>query len=98
LSRKIKYSVRAIEEQIAILEYIFQKFGSSKANEVFQKISQTLELIAENPQMYPESKRKVGVRKCVFSPQTSIYYRIKNEEIEVITFRPNRLDPTKFKI
>jgi len=98
LSRRIKYSLRAIEEQIAILEYIVQKFGNSKANEVFQKMNQTLELISKNPEMYPESKRKSGLRKCVFSPQTSIYYRIKAEEIEVITLRPNRIDPTKFKI
>jgi plasmid stabilization system protein ParE len=98
LGRKIKYSLRAIEEQIEILEYIVHKFGLSKANEVFLEMNQTLELIAKNPEMYPASKRKSGLRKCVFSPQTSIYYRIHSEEIEVVSFRPNRIDPMKFKI
>lgn len=98
MRRRIKYSLRAIEEQTAILEYIVQKFGRSKANEVFQKMNLTMELIAENPAMYPESTRKPMLRKCVFSPQTSIYYRIEGEEIEIISFRPNRMDPGKFKI
>ena len=94
---EIKYSLRALEEQIQLLEYIINNFGINKGDELFQKIENTLELIAENPEMFPASLKKAELRKCVFSKQTSIYYRIKDDYIEVVSFRPNGIDPEKFK-
>lgn len=94
----IRYSLRAKIEQIELLDYILQKFGQKKAKEVFDKIEKTLNLISNAPEMFPESKRKMGLRKCVFSKQTSIYYRINRDYIEVVSFRSNRVDPGKFTI
>ena len=95
---EIKYSLRALEEQIQLLEYIITNFGNKKGEEIFQKIENILELIAENPEMFPSSRKKPELRKCVFSKQTSIYYRIKNNYIEIVSFRPNGIDPEKFEL
>jgi len=93
----IRYSARARMEELEMLEYVVNKFGHSKGNEVYLRIEQVLALISEMPEMYPESKSRVGLRKCVFGKQTSIYYRVNDVFIEVISFRPNRKDPSKFK-
>lgn len=95
---EIKYSLRALEEQIRLLKYIVRNFGLDKGSEIYQKIETILGLIAENPEMFPSSRKKPELRKCVFSKQTSIYYRIKDDYIEVISFRPNGIDPEKFKL
>ncbi|SEG14257.1 type II toxin-antitoxin system RelE/ParE family toxin [Algoriphagus boritolerans] len=95
---KIKYSLSALDEQIQLLEYIIKNFGVNKGNEIYQRIENTLELIAENPEMFPTSLKKPELRKCVFSRQTSIYYRIKEDYIEIVSFRPNGIDPKKFKL
>lgn len=48
--------------------------------------------------MFPSSLKKPELRKCVFSKQTSIYYRIKEDYIEIVSFRPNGIDPKKLKL
>ncbi|GHB35926.1 type II toxin-antitoxin system RelE/ParE family toxin [Mongoliitalea lutea] len=94
----IRYSHRAMYEEIALLEYIVRNFGQEKAKEVFTSIESTLALIAENPEMYRISNRRQGLRKCAFSKKTSIYYRIKDDHLEIVSFRANRKNPKKFKI
>lgn len=48
-----------------------------------------------NPKSFPASKIKKGIRRCVVTRQTSVYYRIQNESIEIITVIDNRQDPKK---
>lgn len=93
---QIRYSERAKLEEIALLEYINEHFGQKKAIEVFEEIEEMLQTIASSPNLFPSSRKIKGLRKCVFSEQTSIYYRVNSSFIEVISFRPNRQDPGKF--
>ena len=79
-----------------LLEYIVQRFGLKKAEEIYISIEKTLDRISKTPEMYRISKRREGLRKCPCSKQTSIY-RIRQDHIEVVSFRPNRKDPKKFK-
>ncbi|MFO7824533.1 MAG: HD domain-containing phosphohydrolase, partial [Cyclobacterium sp.] len=71
---------------------------AQKTKEIYVNIEKTLDRISESPKMYRESNKRNGLRKCVFSKQTSIYYRINEDHIEIVSFRPNRKDPNKFKI
>jgi len=98
LALAVRYSLRARNEEIELLEYVFQKFGQKKAKEIYLSIENTLDLISKSPEMYRKSNGREGLRKCTFSKQTSIYYRIKEDHIEVVSFRPNRKDPKKFKV
>jgi plasmid stabilization system protein ParE len=95
---EIRFSLRARLEQIELLEYVDEKFGQEKAKEIYFKIEKALGMITEEPEMYRESGRRKGLRKCPFSKQTSIYYRIKEDHIEVVSFRPNRKGPGNFKV
>lgn len=93
MKREIRYSLRARFEQLEMLDYIAQNFGIEKAKEIFNKIEKILAQLSINPEMYPQSNRKKGIRRCVFSKQTSIYFRVNSETIEIISFRPNRKTP-----
>ena len=95
---KIRYSIRARQEELALLEYLVENFGRKKAKEVYDRIEKVLDEISKMPELFPASKKIKNVRKCVLSKQTSIYYRVVGEYIEVITFRANRRDPGKFNI
>jgi plasmid stabilization system protein ParE len=96
LPLNIRYSLRARQEEIDLLEYVLNKFGQKKAKEVHERIEQMLDKIATMPEMFPASKYLKGLRKCVFSKNTSIYYRVSNDHIEVVSFRANQKDPDKF--
>jgi len=98
LPLSIRYSLRARQEEIEILEYVLNRFGQKKAKEVYESIEQILENIATIPEMFPPSKKQKDLRKCVLSKQTSIYYRVSKGHIEVISFRANLKDPNKFSV
>jgi plasmid stabilization system protein ParE len=98
LALKVRYSIRARHEEIELLEYVIKEFGEKKAKEVYERIEKVLDEICKMPHMYRASKKQIGLRKCVFSKQTSIYYRVWQDYIEVVSFRPNRKDPGKFKL
>lgn len=98
MSLKVRYSLRARHEEIKLLEYIVDEFGQKKAKEIYDKIEKVIDMISKMPEMYRLSNRKKGLRKCVFSKQTSIYYRINKDYIEIVSFRQNRKDPKGFKV
>lgn len=95
---KVRYSLRAKHEEIELLEYVLNRFGENTAKKVYNKIERVIAEITNMPDMYRSSKRRKGLRKCVLSKQTSIYYRVKDDYIEIVSFRANRKDPKKFKI
>ena len=73
-----------------LFEYLVNKFSPATAKKVYDKIEQVLKSISLYPESYPASKKQKGLRKRVFSKQTSIYYRVNNDHIEIISSRPNR--------
>ena len=84
--------LRSTTQQIPnIFSTLFRKFRND-AKEGFM-IEQVLKSISSYPEFYPASRKQKGLRKCVFSKQTSIYYRINNDYIEIVSFSPNRKDP-----
>jgi hypothetical protein len=84
LPLNIGYSLRARQEEIEILEYVLNKFGQMKAKEVYEGIEQMLEKIISMPFNVPYSKKQ-ALENGVLSKQTSIYYRISKDYIEVIS-------------
>ncbi|MGV3612682.1 MAG: hypothetical protein ACO1N0_17110 [Fluviicola sp.] len=71
--------------------FILEKWTIKEA-EYFEKLTEELLLnLATNHQLCPEIK-KLNLRKCAVSPQTSLVYRIKGKSIELISFVDNRSD------
>ena len=54
---------------------------------------ETIDQISINPYLYPLSNIKKNLRRCVISPQTTLYYRLGGEFIELASFRGNRMNP-----
>jgi plasmid stabilization system protein ParE len=98
LALEIRYSLRANEERMKLLEDIVEGFGEKKAKEINNKIDKVLAQVSTMPEMYRSSSRRKNLRKCVFNKQTSIYYRVKGKYIEIVSFRPNRDNPNSYKV
>jgi len=89
----IRYSTRAYNEYESLLEYVAGKFGIAKAVEVDIYFENILGMIAINPYMFPYSNKRENLRRCVISPQTTLYYRFLGECIELVSFRGNKMNP-----
>ena len=71
----IRYSNRAYNEYISIIEYISEKFGIVMAEKIDHHFEEVINQISINPLLFPYSNKKKNLRRCVISPQTTLYYR-----------------------
>ncbi len=55
-------------------------------------------LVAKSPLLYPATGKRKEVRRCVVSKQTSLYYRIEKEQIQLITLFDSHQHPSKRKL
>ncbi|MCB9230698.1 MAG: type II toxin-antitoxin system RelE/ParE family toxin [Bacteroidia bacterium] len=79
----------------SILETIERKWGKKSKQKFLYQLSQATERISNYPELWAELKEYPGIRKCVITKQTSYFYRILNENIEIITVIDNRQNPAK---
>jgi len=89
----VRYSSRAYNEYENLLDYVLENFGIAKAAQVDAYIDGIIDLIATNPRLYPYSNKKQNIRRCVISPQTTLYYRFLGECVELASFRGNKMNP-----
>ncbi|MBN7810431.1 type II toxin-antitoxin system RelE/ParE family toxin [Algoriphagus sp. H41] len=80
---------RKLEE---LLHYLERRWSQRVKNQFLEKFRASIALVKS----YPESCRLLegfpGVRKCVISKESSFFYRIHSEAIEIITVFDNRQD------
>lgn len=89
---KIKWSEKAKEELANTYYYIEDNWSSKEIKRLSVKIEATVNFIKEYPFSYPII-RKGSVRKAVILKYNSMYYRVKNDEIEILSFFSNRQKP-----
>ncbi|MBI9036186.1 MAG: type II toxin-antitoxin system RelE/ParE family toxin [Bacteroidales bacterium] len=90
---QVRYSTRAYNEYENILDYVVEKFGSNTAAKVDMHFEEVIDQISINLLLYPYSDKLKNLRRCVISPQTTLYYRFNGKFIELASFRGNRMNP-----
>ncbi|MBC7399094.1 MAG: type II toxin-antitoxin system RelE/ParE family toxin [Mucilaginibacter sp.] len=96
--RKLKWSERALEENRILVDYLLNEWGAEITQRVTDEIDQTVIRIQNNPEHFQIVKKSKNIRRCVASPQTSIYFKVSNNAIEIITLFDNRQNPKKRKL
>jgi plasmid stabilization system protein ParE len=100
---KITWTKRALEDLSKVMNYLLENWGEKSAKEFSENLDKKLTQISAMPEMYPRVLFRKSVRKCVLTPQNTLYYKIKDEKIEIrkiqiITIFDNRQNPEKLKI
>ena len=62
------------------------------------EIETLLSNISKQPNLFPLVNKKLKVRKCVITKHNTLYYRIKENNIEIIRIFDTRQNPKKLKI
>lgn len=92
---KLIWSDEALNNLKGIIDYLENRWTKREINKFAQLLDKQLKLIENNPYLFAESDKLKGLRKSVLSRQTTIYYRIINFEIRIITLFDNRQNPNK---
>ncbi len=97
MTKKVSLSKRASIKLDNILDHLQKEWSIKVKKEFINKLDRSIEIISQNPDAFPKSNIQKGVHKCVVTKQTSLYYRVKLNEIQIITIFETRQNPKKLK-
>lgn len=95
---EIIWSPRSESDFFKICEYLIEEWGQTVALNFIDKTEDLLYIISRFPLSYPGFDKKKNVRKCVINKYVTLYYRIKKDRIELITFFETTQDTGKLKV
>jgi plasmid stabilization system protein ParE len=95
MSLQVRYSLKAKQEYVAIIQYIILNFVNEKAILVDEYFDNAIRQISMNPRMYPLFDKKRKIRRCVLSKQTTLFYRFEGKNVELVSFRSNLMNPQR---
>jgi len=88
----------AISELKDTLEYLGEDWTEKELSNFSKELDHTIELISKNPELFQVSKKKKEVRKAVVARYNNLYFRTKNDTVEILSLFSNRQDSDKIKI
>jgi plasmid stabilization system protein ParE len=77
----------------SLLIYLEKEWSVKSKNDFIKKLDRSIDQISKLPVSCPESKKFPGLFKCVVTRQTTLFYRIKDQTIEIIALFDNRQNP-----
>jgi plasmid stabilization system protein ParE len=95
---QIIWSPRSRQDYIELMEYLIDKWGLQSAKKVNAHLMAQLDRISQKPELYQRSGKHQDIRRCVLSRQTSLYYRVQGDRIELITLIDNRKHPKRKRL
>ena len=94
---KILWTEHALAELAQTFEYLETYFTEHEMRKLSSEVDRTLNLISHNPSIFPKSDSK-GIRKAVIKKFNTMYYRTKENNVEILSFFSNRQNPDKRKL
>jgi len=94
---KLIWSDEALFNLKGIIDYLENRWTKREIKRFALLLDRQLKLINDNPFLFAESDKSNGLRKSVLSRQTTIYYRIVDYEIHIMTLFDNRQNPNKLR-
>jgi plasmid stabilization system protein ParE len=98
MASDLKWTDRALEDYDKLLEYLYDEWGEEITRRVINEINQTIVRIQTSPEQFPVFLQRRNVRRCLASPQTSIFFKVKKDYIEISALFDNRQNPKKRKL
>ncbi|MCB4800329.1 MULTISPECIES: type II toxin-antitoxin system RelE/ParE family toxin [Flavobacteriaceae] len=95
MSRKVVISKTAERKLEKLFEYLIEEWSLKVKKDFVEKLDSSIEIIKNQPEIFPESKKGKSLRKCVVTKQTTIYYRYNSKRINIVTLFDTRQDPNK---
>lgn len=95
MTREIIWSPAAEKDFESILEYLQIKWSTRITRRFINKVDDNIELIVEDPQIFPVINVELQIRKSVITKQNTLYYREVNNKIEIVRLFDTRQDPNK---
>ena len=81
----------------SLLVYLEEEWSTKVKQDFVLKLDKSLKQIQKLPDSFPESEKIRGLRKCVVTKQTTVFYKYSETTIDVVTIFDNRQNPKSLK-
>lgn len=78
-----------------LIEFLEEEWSEKIKQEFVIKLDNSIRIIKSQPEAFPESNLRKGLRKCVITKQTTLYYRYNSRKIFLVTLFDTRQDLNK---
>jgi plasmid stabilization system protein ParE len=95
---RIRWTDNALKELGETIAFLETNWTEKELRKLSNALDKTLNLIAQNPYLFQSSDYKKDVRRAVILSLNSLYYRIKNQDVEILSFFSNRQNLIKRKL
>lgn len=95
---KIHWTNHALEELNDTFFYLEKNWTAKELHSLATHLEEKLILISQNPYLFQLSELKKGIRRVIILKHNTLYYRIKNNNIEIISFFSNRQNPKRSEL
>lgn len=89
---KIYWTDHALEELASTYKYLEEYFTRKELKKLSIEINRILKLISKTPTLFPLSE-STGVRRVAIKKFNTMYYRERQNHIEILSFFSNRQNP-----
>ena len=94
---KVVWTDHALFELQDTLQYLEKNFSAKELQNLSRKIEHTVSLIAQNPNIFSKVE-SLEIHRVNILTFNTMYYRVKVDTIEIISFFLNRQSPTKRRL
>ena len=95
MQRKVVLSKTAKKKLDALFVYLIEEWSLQVKDNLVKKIDRCIDIIKEQPEVFPESTVRKGLRKCVVTKQTILFYKTDSKTITIVTIFDTRSNPDK---
>ena len=95
---KVIWTDHALKGLKNTVSYLEKNWTEKELRNFSHNLEHTIELISKSPELFQMSKEKKGVRRAVIMKYNSLYYRVIDRRVEILTFFSNRQNPKKNRI
>mgnify|MGYP001381054264 CR=1 FL=1 len=95
MSIKVVLSKTAESKLENLFEYLVKEWSKKVKKDFVEKLDSSIEIIKNQPKIFPESKKGNGLRRYIITKQTTLYYRYNSKRINIVTLFDTRQNPNK---
>lgn len=95
---KVLWTDFALDELAQTIRYLEENWTEKEIRNFSAKLEETIVFISRNPNLFQSSDIKKDIRRAVVAKHNTLYYRLINNHIEVVSFFSHRQDPKKRKL
>ena len=95
---KILWTDNALKELEKTIVFLEENWTEKELRRLAINLEKTLSLISQNPFIFQSSEIKKDIRRAVVLSINTLYYRVSENDVEIVSFFSNRQNPDKRKV